>query len=131
MAKQIQAIGEYRPQIVLGKRAETTDATQFIARSTGLNESGVRQMLLELRDTTLFFLLRGQPIYLEGLGTLTPTIEVDGTLNVSFRADMEIKNGLNAPGAFKGEIEHRDNIGKSTADLVAMWNTDHPNDKVT
>jgi hypothetical protein len=34
-------------------------------------KSGVRQVLLELRDAALFFNLRGQPVKLEGLGTYT------------------------------------------------------------
>jgi hypothetical protein len=37
---------------------------------------------------------------------------------------------INAPGAFKGEIQNRENIGKTTAELVALWNADHPNDPV-
>jgi hypothetical protein len=104
-----QAINAYGPKIKKGKRAETDDLVQFIARNTGLNESGVRQVLLELRDTVLFFTLRGQPVRLEGLGIYTPKVSLDGTMGVGHRADMALKNGLNQPGAFKGEIENRAN----------------------
>ena len=131
MAKQIQAINAYRPQITLGKRAETSDLVDFIARSTGLNEGSIRQVLLELRGATVFFTLRGQSVQLEGLGTYTPTIEVDGTLGVGHRADMHLKNHINATGAFKGEITNRENIGKTTEELVALWNAAHPSDPVT
>ena len=55
MASQIKAINAYRPRIVLGKRVETDQLVDFIARSTGLNESGVRQVLLELRDAGVGF----------------------------------------------------------------------------
>ena len=130
MAKQIQAINAYRPQIVLGQRIGMEDLVEFIARSTGLNESSIRQVLLELRDATLFFNVRGQAVQLEGLGTYTPSIGVDGTIGVGHRADIYLKNRLNAPGAFKGEIQNRENIGKTTAELVALWNADHPNDPV-
>jgi hypothetical protein len=130
MAKQIQAVSAYRPQIILGQRAGVADLVDLIARSTGLNESSIRQVLLELRDATLFFNLRGQAVQLEGLGTYTPSIEVDGTLGVGHRADMYLKHRLNAPGVFKGEIQNRENIGKTTAELVALWNADHPNDPV-
>ena len=131
MAKQIQAVSAYRPRIVLGKRAETNDLVDFIARSTGLNEGTIRQVLTELRDATVFFSLRGQSVQLEGLGTYTPTIELDGTINVGHRADGYIKSHLNAPGAFQGEILQRENIGKTSADLAALWNADHPDDPVT
>ncbi len=130
MAKQIQAINAYRPQIVLGQRTGMEELVDFIARSTGLNESSIRQVLLELRDATLFFNLRGQAVQLEGLGTYTPSIEVDGTIGVGYRADMYLKNRLNAPGAFKGELQNRENIGKTTAELAAKWNADHPDDLV-
>jgi hypothetical protein len=130
MAKQIQAVSACRPQIILGQRATMSDLVDFIARSTGLNESSIRQVLLELRDATLFFNLRGQAVQLEGLGTYTPSIEVDGTIGIGHRADTYLKNRLNASGAFKGEIQNRENIGKTTAELVALWNADHPADPV-
>lgn len=45
---QIKAINTYRPKIEVGQRAETGDLMDFIARSMGLDETGVRQMLLDL-----------------------------------------------------------------------------------
>lgn len=130
MTSKIRAINAHRPRVVLGKRAEMDDLVSFIARSTGLNESGVRQVLLELRDAVIFFNLRGQAVKLEGLGTYTPKIDLDGTMGVGHRADIKIKNSFNAPGAFQGEIENRENIGKTSDDLVAMWNEAHPDDPV-
>jgi len=130
MASKIKAINEYRPKIKLGKRAGTDDLVEFIARSTGLNESGVRQVLLELRDTVLFFNLRGQPVKLEGLGTYTPKIDLAGTFGVGHRADTALKKGINTPGKFQADIENRENIGKSGDDLAAMWNEAHPDDPV-
>ncbi len=55
MAKLIQAITAYGPRLKLGRTADTDELVDFIARSTGLNESGVRQVLLELRDAAIFF----------------------------------------------------------------------------
>ena len=90
----------------------------------------MRQVLLELRDTVLFFNLRGQPVKLEGLGTYTPKISLDGKMGVGHRADVALKNGLNQPGAFKGEVENAANIGKTSDELVAMWNEEHPDDLI-
>jgi len=130
MASRIKAINAYMPNIKLGKRAEMSDLVEFISRSTGLNESTISQVLLELRDTVVFFNLRGQPVQLEGLGTYTPTIDLDGVIGVGHRADNYLKDHLNASGAFKGDIERRENIGKSGDDLAAKWNADHPADPV-
>jgi len=119
MASLIQAIKAYCPVIQLGKRAELNDLVDFIARSTGLNEGTIRQVLIELRDATVFFNLRGQPVYLEGLGTYTPIVELDGSLKVGHRADVEIKNRLNAPGAFQGEILRRENVPSTSSGQAA------------
>jgi hypothetical protein len=131
MANKIQAVNTYRPKVKLGKRATPHDLVAFISRSTGLNEGTISQVLIELRDATLFYNRQGQPVYLEGLGTYSPKIELDGKMGISHRADMKLKNGLNTPGTFSGEIINRVNIGKSGDDLVELWNTDHPDDLVS
>lgn len=128
MASKIKAINAYMPRIELGRRAETEDLVDMIARGTGLNEGDIRQMLFELRDTVLFFNLRGQAVKLEGLGTYTPVIQLDGNFKVGHRADMKLKEGLNAPGEFRGEINNREIIGKTSDELVTMWNEEHPDD---
>ena len=130
MASRIKAINAYRPKIELGKRAGTDDLVDLIATRTGLGEGDVRQMLIELRDVTIFFLQRGQPVKLEGLGTYTPKVDLSGVFGVGHRADNALKNALNIPGEFKGDIAKRDNIGKTSDDLVAMWNAEHPDDPV-
>ena len=86
-------------------------------------------MLLELRDAILFFNNQGYGVKLEGLGTFLPNIELDGTFDVQYRADVALKRGLNA-GNFSGKIKNRRNIGKSPEELAAMWNAAHPDDPV-
>jgi hypothetical protein len=130
MASRIKAINAYVPTLKLGRRAEMSDLVGFISRSTGLNEGTIRQVLLELRDAVVFYNAQGQPVQLEGLGTYTPTVDLSGAINVGHRADTFIKDNLNAPGRFKGEIEHRENIGKTSEELVTKWNTDHSEDLV-
>ncbi len=46
MASRIQAINAYRPRVKLGRTAGNEELVDFIARSIGLKESGVRQALL-------------------------------------------------------------------------------------
>ncbi len=62
---------------------------EFIARSTGLNESGVLQVLLELRDAVIFFNRRGQPVKLKRWGTYTPTVGLDGVFDGRDREPRE------------------------------------------
>jgi len=130
MANKMNAIGAYRPRIKLGKRIERKDLVIFIARSSNLNESGISQTLLELRDAIIFFNLRGIPVRLEGLGTFYPTIDLDGNFGIGYRPDIELKNAYNAPGAFQGDIENRDMIGMTLDDLIIRWNEEHPEDPI-
>lgn len=131
MADRIQAINAYRPRLILGRRAGTEELVAFISRSTGLNESGVQQVLLEMRDAVIFFNQQGRAVQLEGLGTYSPSIDLEGTFKVNHRADKALTNALNAPGSYLGEIANRENIGKTSDELVEMWNTDHPDDPVS
>jgi hypothetical protein len=130
MASRIKAINAYMPRIELGRRAEMDELIDLIAARTGLNEGEIRQVLLEMRDSVLFYNLQGRAVKLEGLGTYTPVIQLDGDFKVGHRADVALKKGLNAPGEFRGDIENSENIGKTGDDLVAMWNEDHPDDPV-
>lgn len=130
MASRIQAINMYRPKIKLGNTAGNDDLVQFISRSTGLNESGVRQVILELRDAVIFFNRRGEAVKLEGLGIYAPSIDLEGTFKVGHRADTVLTKTLNVQGSFTGNIENRENIGKTGDELVGMWNADHPDDPV-
>ena len=67
----------------------------------------------------------------EGLGTYAPSIDLAGKLKISHRADTSLTNALNARGAFQGEVVNRENIGKSSDDLVVMWNEENPDNLIS
>ncbi len=60
-----------------------------------------------------------------------PGIELDGTMTVHHRADRYLVNELNKPGAFRGHIVYRENIGKSGDELVVLYNELHPEDPIS
>lgn len=130
MASWIKIINEYRPRVELRRTVQRPELSEYIARRTGLNEGEIIMMLLELRDAILFFNNQGYGVKLEGLGTFLPNIELDGTFDVQYRADVALKRGLNA-GNFSGKINNRRNIGKPPEELAAMWNAAHPDDPVS
>lgn len=131
MANKIAAISTYRPRIVLRSTLELKELVDYIAGRTGLNKGEIQMVLSELSSAIQFFNKQGQGVKLPGLGTYLPSIDLQGKLTVSHRLDREILNALNAPGAFRGEIANRENIGKTADDLVALWNKDHPDDLVS
>ena len=131
MSQHMKAVGTYMPRVVRGPAVERDELVEFIARSTGLNESGVQQVLLELRDAVLYHTRRGRAVKLGGLGVYSPSIKLDGTLKVIHRLDNFLKKRFDMPGLFEGEIANSENIGKSVEDLVAQWNEAHPEDPIT
>jgi len=99
-------------------------------RATSLVEGTVDQAIKETRDQIIEFCRAGRAVKVEGLGTFSPNIDLEGNLTVSFRADPALSYGMNVPGTFSGTILNRSNIGKTSEDLVTMWNTQYPDDQV-
>ncbi|MBN2005121.1 MAG: hypothetical protein JXA21_17310, partial [Anaerolineae bacterium] len=101
---------------------------RYIADRTGLNEGSVDYVLRELRDAIVFFGRGGRGVKVEGLGSYLPNVQMDGSYDIQYRQAADLKNGLNTPGAFTGQIANKENIGKTADDLVALWNEAHPED---
>ncbi len=49
---------------------------------------------------------------------------------INLRKDTSFGFALNTPGVFVGEILNSENIGKSSDELVDMWNAEFPDDPV-
>jgi hypothetical protein len=130
MASKIKAIGALRPRIEQGKTAQKPDLLRAASRATGLVEGTLDLSIREMRDQIIEFCRAGRAVKIDGLGTWTPNLRLDGSLDIQYRADNALVNGLNLPGVFSGKILNSDNIGKSADELVAMWNNDHPEDPV-
>ncbi len=131
MASKIKAIGAYRPRIEQGNTVQRPELIRALSRATGLVEGSVDQVIKELRDQIIEFNRAGRGVKVEGLGTYAPNISLDGTLDLQYRADTAFGYGLNIPGIFTGTIINRENIGKTSDELVQRWNTENPEDQVT
>jgi len=130
MASKIQAIGAYRPRIEQGKTAQKPDLLRAASRATGLVEGTLDLSIREMRDQIIEFCRAGRAVKIDGLGTWTPNLRMDGSLDIQYRADNALINGLNLPGVFSGKILNPDNIGKTGDELVELWNNEHPEDPV-
>jgi len=130
MANRIAAIQQYRPRIQYGETVQKAELVRYLSDRTGVNEGEVSMMLAELRDAVIFFNRSGRGVKLEGLGTYLPNIDLGGVFDISHRQDAFIKAALNTPNTFTGAILNREYIGKTANDLVAKWNSEHPDDPV-
>lgn len=84
-------------------------------------------MLDEFQDAIVFFTLNGQGVKLEGLATLSKN-RYPGKFSLATRIVNKINDRLNQKGAFLGDVANRENIGKTTDELVEIWNQEHPDD---
>ncbi len=130
MANKLKAISTYRPKIKKGETQSVEKAAAIIAGRTSINEGDVMLALREFFFVIQFFLSSGLPLKLNGLGTFSPSISLDGTIKISLRVDKKLLGELNKEGAFTGTIVNKTNAGKSSEDLVLMWNEEHPDDPV-
>jgi len=129
MAKRIQAVAVYGPRIDLREAADQARFMELITQRTTLS-SGVVKNVQESEVETLVGLLKeGRPVH-TGVAIFTPSIDLDGDIEVKVRVDKRILSALNAPGAFTGKLVNPENVGKGSKDLVALWNQDHPDDKI-
>lgn len=130
MASKIKAIGAYRPRIEQGNTVQKPELIRALSRATGLVEGSIDQVIKELRDQIIEFNRAGRAVKVDGLGTYSPNISLDGTLDLQYRADTAFGNALNIPGIFSGTIYNRENIGKTGDELVQKWNEANPEDQV-
>jgi nucleoid DNA-binding protein len=130
MANRIVAINANRPKIDLGKTIQMPEIVEHISDRTGLNKGDLQIAISEVSSVVSYYNKRGMAVKIEDLGTYTPTIGLNGSFNVSHRLDKAIKNVLNTPDAFSGDIVNRENIGKTPEELIAKWNEEHPEDPV-
>ena len=130
MASRIKAIGALRPRIQLGKTVQKAELVRALARATSLNEGSVDLVIKELRDQIVEYHRSGRAVKIEGLGTWTPNMALDGEMDVQYRTDTALLSGVNTAGLFTGDVVNRENIGKSGDELVALWNELHPEDPV-
>ena len=130
MAHRIKAINAYRPRVEQGNTVQKPELVRAVSRATGIVEGALDQSIKELRDQIIEYCRAGCAVKVEGLGTWTPGIALDGTLDIQYRPDAAFSYGLNIPGIFSGTILNRENIGKTSDGLIAKWNTEHSEDQV-
>ena len=129
MANRIQAITAYRPRIIQEKAASEERYMQLVTNRTTLSPGVVKNVQESEIETLVGLLREGRPVHTGG-AIYTLDISLDGTYTVNVKPDRRIAQAVNMPGAFEGSIANAENIGKTSDDLVAIWNEDHPDDLI-
>ena len=118
-------------------RSNEADVAQLVRQKllsggqNGTSHQGtLDQSIKEVRDQIIEFNRAGRAVKVDGLGTFSPSIDLEGNLSISFRPDPAFANGLNVPGIFTGTVINRENIGKTSEELMTKWNEAYPEDPV-
>jgi hypothetical protein len=130
MAPRIKAVTTYRPRIEQGNTVQKPELVRAMSRATGLVEGTIELAIKELRDQILEFSRLGHAVKVDGLGTFAPSIDLDGKITISYRPDTFLNRGLNTPGIFSGTVLNNENIGKTSEELVTLWNSANPDDPI-
>jgi hypothetical protein len=130
MAHRIQVISIFRPRVDQGSTVQKPELIRVISHATSIVEGVADLVIKELQHHIIEFLLSGRAVKIEGLGTWTPNIGLDGSLDIQYRADPGLMRAIKIPGRFVGRISNRENIGLSGNELVEKWNQLHPDDQV-
>ena len=129
MTERIRAITAYRPRIDQGDAASDERYMELVTQRTTLSSGVVKNVQESEVETLIGLLLDGRPVH-TGIAIYTLSIGLDGKYEVNVKADKRITRAVNAEGAFRGHIINTENIGKTSDDLVARWNEEHPDDPV-
>lgn len=130
MAKRIEAIKHYRPRLKRMRRVEPDEFAEYVAGISSLTEGDVRHALADMSHALLTLIRTGQSVRLEGLGLIMPGIDTKGNFTVRLKPDRSLLGNVRRCDDFFGEVINRQHIGKSGDDLVALWNAEHPDNKV-
>jgi hypothetical protein len=129
LATLIQAYAIYGPRVDLTKAASVKHFMKLLTKRTTLSEGVVRNVQECEVDLLIDLLMEGRPVH-TGVAVFTPSIDSQGKLSVSVRVDKRITAALNAEGNFAGAVNNSANIGKTTTEIVELWNEDHPDDLI-
>lgn len=124
----MQAVRAYGPKPALNPTAQLDQVADWMVMRAVLNKSEVMMVLQEMNEAILYFNSQGTPVKLPGVGIFTPSIDREGTFKINFRADMDLKKGINAPDAYTGEVANKSRIGLDNDGYKELWDADHPDD---
>ena len=130
MAYKIEAINALRPRIEQGNTVQKAELIRRLSHATSLVEGSVSMTLSELRFCILEYCLSGRAVKVEGMGTWFPSMSLDGRISIQYRPDLGFDYELNKPGAFTGNVRNKENIGKTSDQLVLEWLEQNPGKQV-
>jgi hypothetical protein len=128
MAKNIQAWAKYGPKIKLGNPMTPEEIIENIITTTNQSRGSVLAILSELDVQTEAGLKAGRIVQLPNGTHYEPIGKKDGSIDIRVRINPEVDKKVNA--MFRGKWLNPGNINKTEAEIIALWNEEHPEDPI-
>jgi hypothetical protein len=128
MAKKIQAWTEFGPRLEPAAPISPEGLIERIVLATNQSRGSVKAVLDELDAQIELGLKEGSIVQLPNGTHFKPTGKKDGSIEVDVRVNPAVVRNVNT--GFRGKWRNAANIGKSEAEMMALWNEAHPDDPI-
>lgn len=128
MAKKIQAWAAFGPKITLGTPMKKEELIENIISATNQSRGSVLAVLSELDVQIEAGLKAGRIVQLPNGTHYEPIGKKDGSVDIGVRVNPDLDKMVNA--GFRGTWVNLANAGKTEAEIIALWNEEHPDDTI-
>lgn len=128
MAKKIQAWVEFGPRLEPTDPITPEGLIERIVAATNQSRGSVKAILDELDVQTEILLKEGHIVQMPNGTHFKPSGHKDGSVDVNVRVNPRIVRNVNTN--FRGRWKNAENIGKSEAEIIALWNAAHPDNLI-
>lgn len=128
MAKKIQAWAAYGPKISLADPMKAEEIIENIIAATNQSRGSVLAMLAELDVQIESGLKAGRIVQMPNGTHFEPIGKKDGSVDIGVRVNPDLDKKVNA--GFRGTWVNSGNIGKTEAEIIALWNDEHQDDQI-
>ncbi len=128
MAKKIQAWVEFGPRLEPTDPITPEGLIERIVAATNQSRGSVKAILDELDVQTEILLKEGHIVQMPNGTHFKPSGHKDGSVDVNVRVNPRIVKNINT--GFRGRWKNAENIGKSEAEIIALWNAAHPDNLI-
>lgn len=131
MSKKLPVLSQLRPKIISQNLVDLEGMSGRMSKNTTYNPQEIYSILRLYVDESNKALQAGETVKIDGLVSMTPNMKVGGEVDITLRGDRAAIAALNNPTLWTADkIANHANLSKSSDELIAMWNKDHPDDLV-
>ena len=129
MSRKIQVWSKYGPRIALGSPMTQDEIIENVITVTNQSKGSVLAVLSELDVQIEQGLRSGRIVRLPNGMRFEPIGKKDGSIDINVWVSSDLNNNVNH--GFRGKWINAENIGKTEAQMIDLWNRENPEDPVT